>query len=47
MMMCLNLSDIAIITVKSIDYRYILYNISKSDIIYLSENSMLDDQGHK
>ena len=46
-MMCLNLSDIAIITVKSIDYQCIIYNISKSDIIYLSENSMLDDQEHK
>ena len=29
-MLCLNISHIAIITVKNVDYRYIMYNISKS-----------------
>ena len=36
LMLCLNLSDIAIIiTVKNVDYRCIIYNINKSDTIDL------------
>ena len=30
-MLCLNISDIAIITVKNDNYRCIIYNISKSE----------------
>ena len=37
----LNLSDIAIVTVKN--YNCILYDISKSEGIYLLKNSVLDD----
>ena len=37
-MLCLNISDIAIITVKDGDYHYIMFNISKSEAINLLEN---------
>ena len=43
-MLCLNISDIAIITVKGVDYRCIIYDISKSEAIYLLENSALQDR---
>ena len=33
-MLCLNISDIAIITVKNVDYCCIIHNISKSEAIY-------------
>ena len=33
-MLCLNISDIAIITVKNVDYLCIMYNINKSEVIY-------------
>ena len=33
-MMRLNISDIAIITVKNVDYLFIMYNINKSEAIY-------------
>ena len=42
--LCLNLSDIAINTIKNVDYRCIIHNISKSDAIHLLENSMLDNR---
>ena len=42
-----NISDIAMITVKNIDYRYIIHNISKSEAIILSENSVLKDPRYK
>ena len=44
MMFCLNVSDIAIITVKSVDYRCIIHDISKSKAILLLENSVLEDR---
>ena len=44
-MLCLNIRDIAIITVKNVDYRCIMYNISKSEAINLLENSVLEDRG--
>ena len=43
-MLCLNISDIAIITVKNVDYRCIMYNISESEAIHLLENSVLEDR---
>ena len=46
-MLCLNLSDIAISTVKRVDYCCIISHISKSDAIRLFENSMLDYRGYK
>ena len=45
-MMCLNISDIAVITVKNVDYRCIMYNINKSEAIHLLENSVLKDREH-
>ena len=38
-------SDIAIITVKGVDYRFIIHDISKSDAILLLKDSVLDDPG--
>ena len=45
-MLCLNVSDIAIITVKNVDYCCIIYNISKSEVINLLENSVLEDRDY-
>ena len=48
-MSCLNISDnisnIVIITVKNVDYRCIIYNISKSEAINLLKNCVLEDCG--
>ena len=43
-MICLTLSDIAIITVKVGDYCCIIHDISKYTAIYFLENSVLDDR---
>ena len=45
-MLSVNISDIVIITVKNVDYRCIIHNISKSKAINLLENSVLEDRGH-
>ena len=45
-MLSVNISYIAIITVKNIDYRYIIHNISKSESINLSKNSLLENHGY-
>ena len=37
-MLCLNIGDVAIITVKNVDYCCIMYNISKSEAINLLVN---------
>ena len=34
-MLSVNISNIAVITVKNVDYHYIIHNISKSDAINL------------
>ena len=34
-MLCLNISNITTITVKNVDYRCFMYNINKSEAIYL------------
>ena len=39
-------SDIAIITVKEVDYHCIIHDVSKSEAIHLLENSVLDDRGY-
>ena len=44
-MLFLNISYIAIITVKGADYRCIIHGINKSEAIHLLENSMLEDRG--
>ena len=41
--LCLNISDIAIITVKSVDYRCIIYAINKSEAVNLLENYVLEN----
>ena len=41
-MLCLNISDIAIITVKSVNYCCIMHDISKSEAIHLLENFVLE-----
>ena len=43
-MLCLNISNIAIITVKNVDYCSIMYNISKSEAINLLKRSVLEDR---
>ena len=46
-MLCLNLSNIAIITVKGIHYCCIIHDISKSEAIrLLQKNYVLDDLGY-
>ena len=44
--LCHNISGIVIITVKNVDFRYIINNISKSEAINLIENSVLEDCGY-
>ena len=45
-MLCMDISDIALMTVKNVDYRCIIHNISKSEAINLLENSVLEDRGY-
>ena len=42
----LNISDIAIISVKNVDYRCIIHNIMKSQAINLLKNSVLNNRGY-
>ena len=42
----INVSDIAIITVKNVDYCCIFRNISKSEAMNLLKNSVLEDRGY-
>ena len=43
---CLIVSDIVITTVKAVDYRCIIHDISKFEAIRFLENYILDDRGH-
>ena len=45
-MVRLNISDMDVITVKSVDYRCIVHDISKSEAILLIEKSVLDHRGY-
>ena len=45
-MLCLNIINITVITVKYIDNHCIIHEISKSDAIHLLKNSVLDDCGY-
>ena len=45
-MLCLNISDIAIMTVKNVDYSWIMYNISKYEAGNLLKNSVLEYRGY-
>ena len=42
-MLNVNISHIAIITVKNVYYRYIIHSISKSEAINLLGNSVVED----
>ena len=44
-MLSVNISAIAIITIKNVDYRCIIHN-SKSEEINLLKNSMLENRGY-
>ena len=41
--MCPTLSDVAIITVKTVDNCWVIHDISKFKVIYFLENSVLED----
>ena len=45
-MLNVNIRDIAIITVKNVDYCCIIHNISKSEAIKLLKNCVLEDRGY-
>ena len=45
-MLCVNISDITIITVKNVDYRCIIYDISKFEAINLLKSAVLEDRGY-
>ena len=45
-MLCVNTSVIAIITIKNVDYRCIIYNLSKSEANNLFENFILENGGY-
>ena len=45
-MFSVNKSDIAIITVKNIDYYCIIHNSNKSEGISLLKNSVLENRGY-
>ena len=44
--LCINISDIAIITTKNVDYCCIIHNISKSEAVILLENSVFAHGGY-
>ena len=44
-MISIHVRDIAIITIKNVDYCCIVHNISKSEAINVLKNSMLGDVG--
>ena len=45
-MSSVNISDIAIIVGKNVDYLCIIYNISKSEATNLLKDSVLEDRGY-
>ena len=44
-MLSVTISDIAIITVKNVDYHCIIHTISKSETINLLKNSVFENRG--
>ena len=42
-MLCLNISDVGIITIKNVDYRCIIHSINKSEAINLLANFVLGE----
>ena len=45
-MLSVNMNDIAIITVKNVDSRCIIHNITKTEAIILLRNSVLENCGY-
>ena len=45
-MLSFNISDIAITTVKNVDYSCIIHKISKSETMNLLKDSVLEDHGY-
>ena len=45
LMMACELKNIAILNIKSVDYRCDLWNITRNDSINILSNSKLDDKG--
>ena len=45
-MLSVNISDIAIITIRGVDYRCIIHDFSKSETTNFFEISVLHDRGH-
>ena len=45
-MLSVNKSDIPIITVKNVDYCFVIQNVRKSEAINLLENFVLEDCGY-
>ena len=45
-MLCLKISEITVITVKNVDYRCIIHNISKSEANNLLESAVLENRGY-
>ena len=43
-MLGVNISDVAIITIRDVDYRCNIHDINKSEEINLLENSLLEDE---
>ena len=41
--LCRNISDIAIVTVKNVDYNCIIHDVNKSEAIHLLENYVVED----
>ena len=44
--LCLNIIDITIITVKNVNYRCIIQKISKSEVMNLLESAVLEKREH-
>ena len=45
-LLCLNISDIAIIAINKVNYRCIMDNINISEAIHSLEKSVLEDRGY-
>ena len=45
-MVSVNISNVAIITIKNVDYCCIIHNITKSEAINLLKNSVFEDRGY-
>ena len=45
-MLTVNITNIAFITIKNVDYRFIIHKIDKSEAVNLLTNSVLEDRGY-